>query len=202
MKTKFLLLGVIFFMSSAVAQAKAVVDGVAAIVGGDIVLISELLARQEIREGIFDKQQRLTKGEVLEELIDEKLLKQEVEHLQIEASARDVDQALRSVLAQNRMTLDQLKQELAKKGIPYPDYRQDLEDRIRVMKFMRQSIYSQVEVTEADFQSYRRRYPHKSKQQSEEEIRMAILDVKAQEVLKSYLRGVRARTFVEVKRVS
>lgn len=193
---------VIFLMNGGlikVAEAAKLVDGIAAIVGSDIILISDVRAREEALRSRFRSKQQMSRQEILEEFIEERLLRQELNRLGITATPEEMDQAILSVLAQNRMTLPELKKELAAKGISWETYRRDLEERIRIMKFMSRNINSKIKVTEDDYELYRRRYPQKSKQQSEEEIKQEVLEMKSRDYLKSYIRGVRERTYVEIK---
>ena len=176
----------ITLMTVAPLRAAQLVDGIAAIVGSDIILYSEIRAREEARRDIFRSKEKLTRNEILDELIEERLLSQELNRLEIEASDQEMDHAIRVVLAQNQMSLDQLKRELRGKGIAWDAYRKDLAERIKIMKFMRQRIHSKVDVTDADYEMYRRRYPQKAKQQSKEEIEQDILETKSRQYLKSY----------------
>lgn len=183
-------------------RADELVDGVAAIVGNDIILLSEVKTAQAMRRDHLTPQKSMTQGDVLNELINEHLLKQELARLEIEVSEQELDHTLRMVLMQNRMTLDQLKAELSREGIGFEAYMKDLKDRVRFMKFMRQYIYSKIDVTDKDIELHRRRYPQKSKQQTDDEIREAILDLKSQETFDAYVNGIRERTYVEIKKLS
>ncbi len=188
------------FIQPLYVQAAQLMDGIVAIVGSHIILVSELKAREDMyRSGRFGQNKHMTRSEVLDEIIEEKLLRLELKNLDIELTQQDKDHAVRMVLAQNQITLPVLKRELASKGIPWEVYENDLYDRIRMMKFMRNNIHSKVNVTKADIDVYRRRNPKKVKQQSEDEIRNSILETKSRDYLKSYLSDVRSRTFVEIK---
>ncbi len=179
--------------------AEQLVDGIVAIVGSEIILSSEVNERMAAQKGKFSSKKKQTRSEILEEIINDKLLLQEIERLKIEVSDQEADQALRGILAQNQVTLSQLKSELSKKGIPYAAYKKDLLNRIRLMKFMRQNIYGKIEIDEKDFVSYKTRFPSQSKKETEEQMRMNILEAKSRDLLKEYLSGVRQRSFVEIK---
>ena len=184
------------------ALADEVVDGVIAIVGNDIILLSEVQTVQETRSGRFGGKKRQTQTEVLNVLIDERLIRQEMDRIGIEVTPQEMDQAIRGVLYQNRVTLDQLKAELLDKGISFETYKKELGDQVRLMKFMRQFIYSKVDVSEEDKELYRRRFPQKSKQQTAAEIENAILEVKSRETFDAYVKGIRERSYVEIKKLS
>lgn len=203
MRVQICLLVILLGLGAAVpSHADEVVDGVAAIVGGDIILLSDVKAAEAMRRDRLNPKKHLEQGEVLNELINERLVKQEMDRLKIEVTPQELDQAMRMVLMQNHMTLDQMKAELAKDGITFDSYKQDLSDRVRFMKFMRQFIYSKIDVTDKDIEMHRRRYPQKSKEQTDAEIRDAILELKSQETFDAYVEGIRERTYVEIKKVS
>lgn len=188
--------------SSPAALANEVVDRIVAIVGEDIVLQSEVDEFTKMQKGRFGKKTNLTRTEVLEELIKDRLLRQEIKRREIEVTPEDVKRAIGGILAQNQMTLDQLKAELARKGMSYEQYRNELEGHIRNMKFMSQVIYPRIDVGADDYEVYRRRNPAKAKNQSEEEIRRAIMEKKSEEILNQYVQGLRARTYVEIKNLT
>lgn len=183
-------------------HAGEVVDGIAAIVGEEIILHSDVRKARAMKIDRFSPKRRgkqPTNREILEELIKDRLLRQEIGRLSFEVSPEELQQGIASVLAQNRMGLATLKSELASKGIPFEEYKKELAERIRMIKFMSQVVNSRVEVTDEDFEIYKRRFPQKSKRQSKEEIRQIILENKSRSELESYLREVRERTYVEIK---
>ncbi len=192
-----LLLGLIL---ASPAVAKQSVDRIAAVVGKNIILDSDIhRARAAGVVRLSTKKRKMTNHEILEELIKEQLLRQEVERLDIQVTPEEMQQGLGGILAQNRITLPQLKKELASKGIPFGQYRKDLEKKIQVMKFIQQIIGQRVNITEEDFEVYKRRFPYKAKRQNKEKTRQEILENKSREDLDAYLAEVRKRTYVEIK---
>ena len=188
--------------AAAPSYADEVVDGVAAIVGGDIILLSEVKTAETMRRDRLNPKKHLSQGDILDDLINEHLVKQEMDRLKIEVSPQELDHALRMVLMQNHMTLDQMKAELTQDGIAFDNYKQDLSDRVRFMKFMRQYVYSKIDVTDKDIEMHRRRYPQKSKEQTDDEIRDEILELKSKETFDAYVKEIRERTYVEIKKLS
>lgn len=188
--------------ATAPSYADELVDGVAAIVGGDIILLSDVKTAETMRRDRLSPKKHINRGDVLNELINEHLVKQEMDRLEIDVSPQELDHTLRMVLMQNHMTLDQMKAELAQDGISFDTYKQDLRDRVRFMKFMRQHVYSKINVTDKDIEMHRRRYPQKSKEQTDEEIRDEILELKSEETFDAYVKGIRERTYVEIKKIS
>jgi peptidyl-prolyl cis-trans isomerase SurA len=190
----------LFFLSSpALWAAQELVDGIAAVVGRDVILISELKEAQKSVQAQRVPRSHMSETQVLDELIKEKLLRQEVERLGFEIDVTEKKQTIRQVLAQNRITLDQLKNELRSKGMSFEEYEESLVQRLKVMRFMRQVIYPKVNVSAEEIEVYRKRYPNKSKSQSDEEVRYILVDEKGGETLNTYMQAIRARTFVEIK---
>lgn len=181
------------------ANADPVVDRIRAIVGDDIILQSDLEKARALGGSRFSSKTRLTESETLEELVKEKIVRQEVKKSGITVSADEMKQAKAAILYENRMTLPQLKAELKSKGITFEDYEKELEERIRTTKFMQQIIGMRVAVTEEDEATYRKRHPQQAKQESEMEMHNNILQKKSQEELERFLAEARARSYVDIK---
>jgi peptidyl-prolyl cis-trans isomerase SurA len=99
------------------------VEGIAAVVNDDIISMSDLNARVQLSllsSGLpetAETRQRLT-PQVLRSLVDERLQLQEAKRLNINVSQAEIDEALKRLAEQNRMTDNQLEQLLASKGVP------------------------------------------------------------------------------------
>ena len=88
--------------------------------------------------------------EVLDQLIENKLLEQEIKKRKVEVSVRDIDTAVEDVLKQNRITLDELKMALAKEGVTLTTYRERLRDSIGKMRLVSREIKSKIVIKEED----------------------------------------------------
>lgn len=98
-----------------------------------------------------------TRQETLDKLIDEKLLEQIVTKSKIEISEEDLTRAIGGVLQRNRMTLDQLKTQIASLGMSYEEYKKKTEQEIRRIKFINQVIGPQVKITDQDLRDFYQR---------------------------------------------
>lgn len=136
-----------------------VVDKIAAVVNSDIITEYELgnkLAAKE-RGKMISKPDANLRQDILEKMIDETLLNQLLSISKIEVSDDDMARAIANVLHQNRMTIDELKGEIAAKGMNYDEYKKQIEKEIKKIKFMNQVIGPQVKVTDQDLRDYYQR---------------------------------------------
>ncbi len=183
MKFLTLLLAVIWSLPLSAAE---VVDRVVAIVGGELITLSDV--KNFTSQG--------STKDPLEALIREKLLKQEIERLGLQATEQDIKSAIQDVLQRNGVTLEGLRAELSKKGMPFEKYKNELGDQITKMKFMGQVIFPRIRVTEDEIVG-------KSANSSDEarfKARLEILESRTPEEMSKYLNEVRDKTYVEIKK--
>ncbi len=90
----------------------------------------------------------------LDHLIEEALIHQEMISSGIEVSDKEVTQAVDSVLKRNQMTMDSLKKELASKGTRYEDYRNDLADQLKRIRWVQQVVGSKIKINEDEVQAF------------------------------------------------
>lgn len=133
-----------------------VIDRIAAVVNQEIITEIELnraLSAKD-RGATPSKTSPSNRSEVLDRLIDEKLFSQLLEKSKIEVKDDDLARAIANVLHENRMTIDQLKAEIAAKGMSYEEYKKQIEKEIRRIKFVNQVIGPQVKITDQDLRDY------------------------------------------------
>lgn len=150
-----------------VAVHAEVVDGIAAIVSG------EMVTRSDLSDAITTRRDTLTKelgrtlpeeelqSRVLDELIDDVLFDKALEEASITVSDDDLARSINDILTQNRMSLARLKEELAHKGMTYEQYKKQIEREIRRVKFLNQVIGPQVKIRDQDLRDYYQRHQEK-----------------------------------------
>ena len=176
--------------------AAEVVDRVVAVVGEEIVTLSDVRgysAERSFEAKIVGRETR----DPLEALIREKLLRQEMERLGITASPDEIQAAVQEVLQRNKMTSETLRSELSRKGISLDRYKKDLGEQIRRMKFMGQVIYPRIRIPEEEIL---KKAGGNADEQARFRARMEILDTRAPEEIGRYLDELRAKSFVEIKK--
>jgi peptidyl-prolyl cis-trans isomerase SurA len=120
-RTFFVVLAVLTF--GACPAYGIIVDRIAAIVNGDVITLSELeqplvqkYTNEEMsKEEIETKRQEIF-AQVLPQLIDDRLAKEEANRLGIKVGKREIDRALGQLCEDNHITRDQLSEKLASEG--------------------------------------------------------------------------------------
>lgn len=194
---KLVLALVLFSLGLPRVLAAEVVDRVVAIVGGEMITLSDVKGYSAQKS--LSKAYGMNGKDPLESLIHDTLLKQEMERLAINASGEDLNNALREVAARNKVSTDALKSELAKKGLSFEKYKEDLSNQIRQMKFMGQVIYPRIKISEEEIAQ---RAGAKASQSEEGRFRarMEILQSRVPDEMGKYLDELRAKSYVEIKK--
>jgi peptidyl-prolyl cis-trans isomerase SurA len=141
-----------------------VVEKIAAVVGDDIVLSSEVEEHasafmQEI-SAIPNATQRAARAsalrrEILDRLVDERLIIQQATELKLSVSSEDVDRSIEQIKKENGGLTDaQLAGELSKAGQSMASYRQEIKKQILRYRVLNIAVGSKVAVSDADVQSY------------------------------------------------
>lgn len=97
--------------------------GIAAVINDDVISVLDLESRISLiilSSGIDRSQQSRDRirPQVLRSLIDEKLMKQESTRVGIKVTQQDVQNGLQRIAAGNKMTVDQMAQDISKMGLP------------------------------------------------------------------------------------
>jgi peptidyl-prolyl cis-trans isomerase SurA len=153
----------VMLLVAAPASAR-VVEKIAAVVGDDIVLSSEVEEHaapfmQEI-SALPNGTQRATRAaalrrEILDRLVDERLIIQQANELKLSVSSEDVDRSIEQIKRENNGLTDaQLSAELAKAGQSMASYRQEIKKQILRYRVLNIAVGSKVTVSDGDVQSY------------------------------------------------
>ena len=211
LRISFLSFSLILAAWHSVAGAGQTIDRIAAVVGTEVITLSEvghvadLLLKDPtgpIREIPQEQREPWARERALQNLIDQTILKRELEKRQIEVSPDDVDRAMLGVLRQNKMTMTVLQKELAAKGVPFREYRRQLADQVKQYKFIQEIAGSKVQVTEEEV---RRAFDSSPAHDTSSfaaaapGIRQALESQKLQEELQRYLVQARGSTYIEIK---
>lgn len=141
-----------------------VVEKIAAVVGEDIVLSSEVEEHaapflQEI-SAMPNPTQRAARAsalrrEILDRLVDERLIIQQAAELKLSVSSEDVDRSIEQIKKENGGLTDaQLSAELARAGQTMGSYRQEIKKQIMRYRVLNIAVGSKVTVSDADVESY------------------------------------------------
>jgi peptidyl-prolyl cis-trans isomerase SurA len=140
-----------------------VIERIVAVVNSEPLLLSELRTRAApflTRVMQAPEMQRMALmqqlyGELLTQLIDERLLEQEARKLSITVLGTDVDRAIENVQRQNNMKDPDFWEAVAAQGFAKDQYKSDVRRQLLRLKVINQKVRSRINVTEADV---RRKY--------------------------------------------
>jgi peptidyl-prolyl cis-trans isomerase SurA len=144
------------------AQAR-VVEKIAAVVGDEVVLSSEVEQQaapfmQQIA-AINSATERAARAaalrrEVLDRLIDEHLIEQQANELKLSVSSEDIDRTIEEIKKEHGLSDAQLAQELRTQQMDMKAYRVMLKEQIKRMRVINVAVGSKVTVSDNDVQGY------------------------------------------------
>ncbi|HEY2408513.1 MAG TPA: peptidylprolyl isomerase [Polyangiaceae bacterium] len=137
-----------------------VVERVVAIIGDRAILLSDLKARArpflvQVGQGVPPGAQRnaaisqVYKG-VLDKIIDEELEERAAITAKINISAKEIDEAIARVAAQNQLSPDKLLSEAERSGITEQQYREELRRQLLQAKLVNVRLQGRIRVTDED----------------------------------------------------
>ena len=128
------------------------IEGIAAQVGTDIVLASEVfeitapIEQRMRRAGAPPDQIRMMRQDALERLIEGRLLSSVVERLELEADREEVDAAIQAIAQDNGLSIEQLLTSVTSHGLTLDEYRAKIKGEIERSKVVNAMVRSRVEV--------------------------------------------------------
>lgn len=159
------LAGLIEESQAPVADSSRLVEGIAAQVGSDIVLVSEVrelaaptLARAKAA-GASERDLRMIEAQALERLIEKALLRIVVKRAELQASDEEVDATIAEIASDNGITPEQLRASVESQGLPYGAYRERIKGEIEHSKVVNGVIGSRIEIKPEEVQEiYQREF--------------------------------------------
>ncbi len=140
-----------------------VVDRVVAVVGEDVITLSEVneegkrlfsrIVEQVSPDEAAAALQRARES-IIQELIDRKILEQKAAEAQIQVSDAEVEAALQRVLERNQTSREQFSTQLAEMGMSEQEYRRGLKIRILRSKLINREVRSRIIIPEKEIIDY------------------------------------------------
>jgi peptidyl-prolyl cis-trans isomerase SurA len=90
----------------------------------------------------------------LNTLINEKIAQQEIARLEIQVTAKDIEQSVEQVKRENNITQEELIQELKAEGIILEEYKERIKEEIQRYRLINYAVKSKIVVTEEDARRY------------------------------------------------
>lgn len=141
---------------SMISAEEVLLDGIAAQVGSEIVLLSEVMvaaapSEQRARAaGASEADISTIRGQALDRAIERALIRQVVRRAELDASEAEVDDAISGIAEENRISASELRESVESQGMPYSVYRERIRAEIEHSKVMSGIVASRVRVSEDD----------------------------------------------------
>jgi peptidyl-prolyl cis-trans isomerase SurA len=140
-----------------------VVDGIAAVVNGEIVTLLEMekagqaaLAERlrMVPAAAQEQVRREVLRPVLDQLVLERLQAQRARELGIQVSEQEIDAAIAGIREENRLSEELLERLLRERGVSREDYRREIRSQIRLSKLVRQEIGARITLSDEEIAAY------------------------------------------------
>ncbi|MCK9462755.1 MAG: peptidylprolyl isomerase [Proteobacteria bacterium] len=149
------------------AAPGAMVDGIAAVVGKEIILLSEVvdrsgpvfaeleaMARQGGGKPPLGAQRHEVLREVLESMIDEILVGQQAAEIKLTVSSEEVEAAIANVIRENGVDREVFEREIAKRGMDMLEYRSQMRRDLLKFKVINLKVRGRVKISDTEAREY------------------------------------------------
>ena len=165
MHRHFIILAVMLcsLLAGPAAYGNEVVDRIVAVVDGDAITLFEVdkmavpyVAKINAEPSIVDKQAAIDqiRQEVLNKMINDKLLNKEVERYQLTVSDADVQNYIREFREKNNMTEEMLTRQLMFEGITRQEYEDKIRENILHRRLLQFKVTQKILVSEEEVRAY------------------------------------------------
>jgi peptidyl-prolyl cis-trans isomerase SurA len=135
-------------------------DYIAAVVNQDVVAASEVVQRTERlraearqRGEVMPETAGLRK-QALEALIEDRVLVTYARENGSRVDEAELDRVVANVAAQNKLTMDQLRERLRADGTDYKSFRENLRDQMMTERVREREVQGRIKVTDAEIDAY------------------------------------------------
>ncbi len=160
---------------------------VVAIVNDEVVTLYELNTIMQALTGIPSEQLKnkseeiyfKTRQKVLDDLIDQKIGIEKIKELEIKVTAKEIDQAIERVKADNQLTQEDLLAELKEQGSNYESYRESIKKELERIRLINYEVKSKIILREEEIEEYYN--THRDEFTSEGRVRLALIFLKQED---------------------
>ena len=161
-------LGLALPCASGHAQRAALVDRIVAVVGNEVVTLSELtdrriFAEQQLRrQGTPLPERALLERQILERLILDKAQTQLANANGIRVEEAQIDRALERIAEGNNLSLADFRNRLEKDGIPFDKFRAEVRGQMQMTRLREREVDDRIEVSDSEIDLYLEENAHLS----------------------------------------
>jgi peptidyl-prolyl cis-trans isomerase SurA len=141
------------------------VDGIAAQVGEEVVLFSEVIdatadVEKRMRaDGAPESDIARLRAAGLERMIEQKMIGNEVRRMELYASDREVDEAIALKAEEIGISVSELEESVRAEGLPFEEYREAFKSQIEYQKVVQISLMPKIQIEEEEMRRlYDQRY--------------------------------------------
>lgn len=145
---------------TAAARDAVLVDRIVALVGKDVITLTELAERVEqaerelVRRRIAAPDPTVLERQVLERMVLDKAQLQRAAESGLRVDELELDRAVQRVAQNNKMTLAELRRTLERDGVSFEGFRNDLRQQIVLTRLREREVDDRVQVSEAEIDQY------------------------------------------------
>jgi len=161
--------GLLLLLCGPTTLRGAVVDRIVAVVNQEIIILSEVekaagLFKEEIKaEDRLERQEQVQRvfRKALDNLIEEKLLDQEVKKAGIKVTGKEVEGTIDDIKRRNAITQEGLEKALANEGLSVEAFKKQVEKRLQRMKLLQWATKVESKIGEKELRDFYQRNIHR-----------------------------------------
>jgi peptidyl-prolyl cis-trans isomerase SurA len=141
-------------------QSQQFVDGIAAVVNQTVITLQQVNAETRFAQDQLKRQNipvpdyGALQKQVLQRMISEELERQEAERLGIKVTDAQTEQAVQSIAQRNQISVERLRQEVEKSGVPWDRYLKNLQQEVRMDMLRQRAVDSTIVISDADIDAF------------------------------------------------
>jgi peptidyl-prolyl cis-trans isomerase SurA len=142
-----------------IVSAERQVEAIAAQVGSEIILLSEVMelsapVEERMRQaGIPESEINSVRQNALDRLIERKLLASVVGRLELDADRDEVDAAIAAIASDNKISIEQLLRSIVSHGLTIDEYRAKIQNEIEQSKVINTMVRSRIQITDEEIEA-------------------------------------------------
>ncbi|MDA9272030.1 peptidylprolyl isomerase [bacterium] len=157
----------------AIAESSQPLDKVVAIVNDNVITQSELEEQVGVlRQQLLAKNMQLPSDEVLakqvlQHLIDVDLQLQLAKRNDIAVDSTELDETIAKIASDNKLSLTQLREELAKQGLQFDAYRENIRKEMLITRLQQKAVGKDIVISSQQIEDYVKTSHHNEKTQQQ-----------------------------------
>ncbi|QTS83582.1 SurA N-terminal domain-containing protein [Coxiella endosymbiont of Amblyomma nuttalli] len=151
-------------VASTITPDEQLLDQIVAVVNNEIITHSELIDAMRVIKQQFEQEhlplpnEKIFKRQVLDQLIYQKLQLQLAKRNNINVTNKEVNTVIARIIVQNHFSRTILKQKIAREGMTYEQFCDQLKKQLIIAKLQHQTVNSDITVNKSDIVAFQKQY--------------------------------------------